>query len=58
LTDFQTCFAPVAFTLEGAEATGVLWQAARGRFLLDVKDDVCYLMNAIVLALQLFAKAT
>ncbi|TRZ84080.1 hypothetical protein D4R89_13920 [bacterium] len=45
LTDIQTCFAPVASTLEGATARGVLWQAARGRFLLDIPDVARYLVS-------------
>jgi len=45
LTDFQTQFAPVASTLEGATARGVLWQAAPDRFVLDVPDVARYLVS-------------
>ena len=45
LTDFQTQFAPFAAMLEGATARGVLWQAAPGRFLLDVPDVARYLVS-------------
>jgi hypothetical protein len=45
LPDFQTKFAPVASALEGATARGVLWQTARGRFLLDVPDVARYLVS-------------
>jgi hypothetical protein len=45
LTDYQTCFAPVASTLEEATASGVLWQSARNRFLLDVPDVARYLVS-------------
>ena len=46
LTDIQTNFAPVASTLKGATARGVLWQAARNRFLLDIPDVARYLVSA------------
>jgi hypothetical protein len=45
LTSFQTCFASVAPTLGDATACGVLWQAAPGRFLLDVPDVARYLVS-------------
>jgi hypothetical protein len=43
--DYQACFAPVASALEGATASGVLWQSARSRFLLDVPDVARYLVS-------------
>jgi len=45
LSDVSVTTSPVPNALDGAIARGVLWQAAEGRFLLDVPDVARYLVE-------------
>lgn len=44
--DVRIQYAAVPSQLEGATSCGVLWQAAANRFLLNVPDTACYLVEA------------
>jgi hypothetical protein len=45
LSDIPVTNGPVSDALEGATSEGVLWQAAPGRFLLDLPDVARYLVE-------------